>query len=296
MFPTRVYHYRDPAAVILGLKELRKQGLTPRGLLFVALDPRGETFIAVPEDLDAVASIRVGDKLSLVAPWEGRYFHFDAVHRLPGDTVLWNGDRRLGDTGSAPEVACAISAWLKGSSAKNVFLGCTPHVPGSWWTVDHLSAVTELHSLGFLDCVVTTGGILARKIDDARLYYLDFQSLAQHGSPTAGWTEVFRSGMGNVLLVERRVLQYRLVLTCERGLIEIDVSHLPDLVIETARVPLRSGFGVVGRIDGGAFAVTAGTIEPWGLTNMSPAMLVGSPTESLLDLPRTLRAMKLEGD
>src|SRR5690349_24757926 len=103
MFSTRVYHYRDPAAVILGLKELRKQGLTPRGLLFVALDPRGETYIAVPEDLDAVGNIRVGDKLSLVPPWEGRYFHFDAVHRLPGDSVLWNGDRRLGDTGSAPE-------------------------------------------------------------------------------------------------------------------------------------------------------------------------------------------------
>lgn len=296
MFPTRVYHYRDPAAVILGLKELRKQGLTPRGLLFVALDPRGETSIAVPEDLDAVSSIRVGDKLSLVPPWEGRYFHFDAVHRLPGDSVLWNGDRRLGDTGSAPEVACAISAWIKGSSAKNVFLGCAAHVPGSWWTVDHMSAVTELHSMGFLDCVVTTSGVLARKIDDQRLYHLDFQSLAEHGTPTSGWTEVFRSGLGNVLLLERRVLQYRLVLTCERGLIEIDVSHLPDLAIETARVPLRSGFGVVGRLDSGAFAVTAGTVEPWGLTNMSPAMLVGSPTERLLDLPKTLRAMELEDE
>jgi hypothetical protein len=291
MFPTRVYHYRDPAAVIIGLKELRKQGLTPRGLLFVALDPRGETYLAVPEDLDAVATIRVGDKLSLVPPWEGRYFHFDAVHRLPGDTVLWNGDRRLGDTGSAPEVACAISAWLKGSSARNVFLGCTPHVPGSWWAADHMSAVTELHSLGFLDCVVATSGILARKIDDARLFHLDFPSVAHHGTPTAGWTEVFRSGLGNVLLLERRVLQYRLVLTCERGLVEIDVSHLPDLVIETARVPLRSGFGVVGRIDGGAFAVTTGKLEPWGLTDMSPALLVGSPTESLLDLPRALRAV-----
>jgi hypothetical protein len=296
MFATKVYHYRDPAAVILGLKELRKQGLTPRGLLFVALDPRGETSIAVPEDLDAVASIRVGDKLSLVAPWEGRYFHFDAVHRLPGDSVLWNGDRRLGDTGSAPEVACAISEWLKGSSAKNVFLGCTPHIPGSWWTVDHVSAVTDLHAMGFLDCVVTTTGIIARKIDDNRLFHLDYQSLAQHGSPSAGWTEVFESEMGNILLVERRVLQYRLVLTCEQGLVEIDVSHLPDLVIETARVPMQSGFGVVGRIDGGAFAVTAGTIEPWGLTNMSPAMLVGSPTESLLDLPKTLRAMPLEAE
>lgn len=294
MIATRVYHYRDPAAVILGLKELRKQGLTPRGLLFVACDPRGETYIAVPEDFDAVSSIKVGDKLSLVPPWEGRYFHFDAVHRLPGDTVLWNGDRRLGDTGSAPEVACAISEWLKGSSAKNVFLGCTPHVPGSWWAVDHLSAVVDLHSLGLLDCVVTTAGLLARKIDDTRLLHLEFSALRLHGSPTEGWQEVFRSPMGNVLLVERRVLGYRLVITCERGLVEIDVSHLPDLVIETARVPMRSGFGVVGRIDGGAFAVTAGTIEPWGLTNMSPAMLVGSPTESLLDLPKTLRAMPLE--
>jgi hypothetical protein len=296
VFPTRVYHYRDPAGVVLGLKELRRQGLTPRGLLFVALDARGETSIAVPEDLDAVAEIRVGDKLSLVPPWEGRYFHFDSVHRLPGNFlgVMWNGDRRLGDTGSAPEVACAISEWLKTCAAKNVFLGCTPHVPGSWWTVDHLSAVTELHSLGFLDCVVTTSGLLARKIDDTRLFHLEFQAMAQHGSPSLGWQEIFKSEMGNILLVERRVLQYRLVLTCERGLVEIDVSHLPDLVIETARVPMQSGFGVVGRIDGGAFAVTAGTIEPWGLTNMSPAMLVGSPTDSLLDLPKTLRAMPLE--
>ena len=291
MLATRVHHYRDPAAVILGLKELRKQGLTPRGLLFVALDPRGETSIAVPEDLDAVENIRVGDKLTLVPPWEGRYFHFDAVHRLPGDSVLWNGDRRLGDTGSAPEVACALAAWIKSSSAKNVFLGCAPHVPGSWWTVDHMSAVTELHAMGLLDCVVTTSGILARKIDDPKLYHLDFRSLAQQGSPTAEWTEVFRSDFGNVLLLERRVLQYRLVLTCERGLIEIDVSHLPELVIETARVPLRSGFGVVGRIEGGAFAVTAGRLEPWGLTEMRPAMLVGSPAESLLDLPRALREL-----
>jgi hypothetical protein len=294
VFPTRVYHYRDPAGLILGLKELRKQGLTPRGLLFVALDPRGETYIAVPEDLDAVTNIKVGDKMSLVPPWQGRYFHFDAVHRLPGDSVLWNGDRRLGDTGSAPEVACAISEWCKGSSAKNVFLGCAAHVPGSWWTVDHLSTVVELHSLGFLDCVVTTSGILARKIDSPKLYHLGFQTLHDAGTPSEGWQDVFKSEIGNILLVERRVLQYRLVLTCERGLVEIDVSHLPDLVIETARVPMRSGFGVVGRIDGGSFAVTAGTIEPWGLTNMSPAMLVGSPTESLLELPRTLRAMPLE--
>ena len=69
-----------------------------------------------------------------------------------------------------------------------------------------------------------------------------------------------------------------------------------DLVIETARVPMASGFGVVGRIDGGAFAVTAGRVEPWGLSEVSPAMLVGSPNQSLLDLPRTLRAMPLEDE
>jgi hypothetical protein len=296
MVPSRVYHYRDPAAVILGLKELRKKGLTPRGLLFVALDPRGETYIAVPEDLDAVANIRVGDKLTLEAPWKGRYFHLDSVFRLPGDTVLWNGDRRLSDTGSAPEVACAISEWLKGSSAKNVFLGCTPHQPGSWWTVDHRSLVIDLHARGIVDCVVTTSGILARRIDEPVLYHIDFATLARQGGPRDGWQEVFRSEMGNILLVERRVLNYRLVLTCERGLVEIDVSHLPELVVETARVPMQSGFGVVGRIDGGAFAVTAGRVEPWGLSEVSPAMLVGSPNQSLSDLPRTLRDMSLDDD
>jgi len=295
MLATRVFHYRDPAAVILGLKELRKKGLTPRGLLFIALDPRGETYIAVPEDLDAVGNVRVGDKLSLEAPWQGRYFHFDSVHRLPGDSVLWNGDRRLGDTGSAPEVACAISEWLKGSSAKNVFLGCTPHQPGSWWTIDPRSPVIDLHAAGFVDCVVTTSGILARRIDEPKLYHVDFAQIAAGGLRDK-WQEVFTSAMGNVLLLERRVLGYRLVLTCERGLVEIDVSHLPDLVIETARVPMASGFGVVGRIDGGAFAVTAGRVEPWGLSDVSPAMLVGSPNETLLDLPKTLRATQLDDD
>jgi len=294
MSGARVYHYRDPAAVVLGLRELRRAGLTPRGLLFVALDPRGETYLAVPDDLDAVDRLKVGDKLSLVPPWEGRYFHFDAIHRLPGDAVMWNGDRRLGDTGSAPEVACAISEWLKGASAKNVFVGCTPHMPGAWWAQDHLSPVIELHGLGLVDCVVTTSGLLARKINEAGLWHIGFADIARQDGPRAGWQEIYRSPMGNILLVERRVLNYRVVLTCEQGLVEVDVSHLPDLVVETARVPMRSGFGVVGRIDGGAFAVTSGRVEPWGLADISPAMLVGSPNQSLLDLPRTLQAMSLD--
>jgi hypothetical protein len=57
---------------------------------------------------------------------------------------------------------------------------------------------------------------------------------------------------------------------------------------------MDSGFGVVGRIDNGAFAVTTGTIESWGLTNMGPAMLVGSSIPSLLELPRMLREMRMD--
>jgi hypothetical protein len=296
MLATRVYHYRDPAGLILGLRELRKQGLTPRGLLFVALDPRGETSIAVPEDLDAVANVKVGDKLSLEPPWEGRWFHLDAIHRLPGDSVLWNGDRRLHDTGSAPEVACAISEWLKGSSAKNVFLGCAPHSPGSWWTEDSRSPVIDLHAQGLVDAVVTTSGLLARKINEPGLFHLDFADLVRNEGPRAGWREIHRGSLGNILLLERRILGYRLVATCERGLLELDVSHLPDRLIEVASVPLSSGFGVVGRVDGGAFAVTSGKVKPWGLVDLNPAMLIGSPNESILDLPRALAGIDLDDD
>lgn len=292
---TRVLRYRDPQALADGLRELRRTGLTPRGLLFLALNPRGETYLAIPEDVDAIASVRVGEKLSLVPPWVGQFFHFDAVHRLPGDAVLWNGDRRLAESPQALAVAREIALWCKGASARNVFLGCASHVPGSWWTppvgAASAGAIAEaLHDDGFVDCVVTSTGILARRIGDANLFHCSFAQLAKNGGFTGGWAEVFRSELGAILLVERRVLQYRLVLTCERGLLEIDVSHLPDLVIETARVPMQPGFGVVGRIDGGAFAVTTGTVDAIGLTNLSPAMLVGAPDQSLVELPKTLRS------
>jgi hypothetical protein len=283
---SRVFHYRDPAAVAIGLGELRKQGLTPRGLLFVALDPRGETHIAVPDDFDSVAQIRVGDKLSLEPPWEGRFFHFDAIHRLPTGGVLWNGDRRLAQTGSAPEVACAIAQWCKGASAKNVFLGCTPHQPGTWWTLDDRSAPTPLHEQGLVDVVTAGQGLLARRIGQPRLFHLPFASCAQTGI-REGWHDVFTSDLGNILMLERRILQFRLVLTCERGLIEVDLTGLP-IVKEAARVPLGSGFGVVGRVDGGAFAVTVGKVEPWGLADVKPALLVGSQNETLMDLARSL--------
>lgn len=287
MIPTRVYTYRDPAGVALGLGELRKQGLTPRGLLFIALDPRGETHICVPEDFDRVTKIRVGDKLALQPPLEGRYFFFDAIHRLPGDTVLYNGDRRLADTGSAPEVACAIAHWLKGSSAKNVFLGCTPHQWGTWWTEDERSIVTDLHASGLVSGVVAASGLLARRIGEPDLFHLSFRDLRLSG-PRDNWTPVYRSHIGNILMLERRILSYRLVLSCERGLVEIDVSGLPEDVSETAHVEVDSGVGIVGRIDGEGFAVTRGRVEPWGLAEVTPAILVGAPNQSILDLPAAL--------
>lgn len=287
MIATRVFHYRDPAAVAIGLGELRRQGLTPRGLLFVAQDPRGETHLAVPRDLDSVTSIRVGDKLSLEPPWEGRYFHFDAIHRLPVGGMLWNGDRRLAQTGSMSEVACAVAEWIKGSGARNAFLGCTPHQPGSWYTPNDRTPPIALHEIGIVDVVTAAPGLLARKIGDPRLWHLPYAALAGGGIRNA-WTPVYTSPLGNVLMVERRVLGYRLVLTCERGLTEVDVSGLPT-VTQGVTVEMSSGFGVVGRVDGGAFAVTVGKVEPWGLADVRPALLVGAANETLLDLARSLR-------
>ena len=293
MIPTTVYHYRDPAAVALGLRELRFRGLTPRGLLFIALDPRGETYIAVPDDLEAVGAIKVGDKLTLEPPWQGRYFHFDAIHRLPGDTVLFNGDRRLNDTGSAPEVATAVAHWLKSFSCKNVFLGCTAHQPGSWWTANERSPVIDLHASGLTSTVVTHAGLLARRIGEPHLYYLDFKSV-RAGDMRDGWTRVFTSQSGNIVMLERRVLNYRLALSCTDALVEIDISGIPDEIRQTETVRPPFPIGVVGRVDGGAYAVTTGDVEPWGFANLRPAELIGSPNETISGLPAALERAGFE--
>jgi hypothetical protein len=286
MLATRVFHYRDPAALPIGLGELRRQGLTPRGILFLALDSLGETHLAIPDDTNEVTKVRVGDKLSLKPPFEGRYFHFDAIHRLPQGGVLWNGDRRLAQPGSASEVAVGVAEWIKGSGAKNVFLGCTPHQPASWFTQSERSPVIALHDRGFVDVVTTATGLLARRIGEPTLYQLSFSKLLVLG-PLEGWVPVFTGPLGNILLLERRVLAERLVLTCEHGLVEVDLSDLPN-VKESARVELQSGFGVVGRVDGGSFAVTVGKVEPWGLAEVQPALLVGAKGDTLLDLARSL--------
>ena len=237
MIPAKVFHFREPAAAIIGFQELAKRGITPRSILFIALDTRGECHVAIPQASARVGELRVGDKMSCETPWEGRYYHFDAIHRLPGDTVLWNGDRRLDDTGSAAEIAYGVSRWLRQLGAKDMFLGCTPHQPGSWWISDERAPVADLHASGLVDAVVTQSGLLARRIGEPGLFHLDFADLRSHGI-RGNWTEVYRSDLGNILMLERRVINYSLVLSCERGRTS-DSASCPPLWRKTSELVLR---------------------------------------------------------
>ena len=281
----RVERYGDPAAALRGLKELRGKGLTPRGLLFLALSPDGAIHLGIPDDAEMITSIKVGEKLALMWPLEGRFFHFDAIHRLPGDFVLWNGDRRLKDPGTATEVARIVASFIKGGSARNVLFGCTPHQSGSWLG-EAARTVVPLHEQGYVEVVPVATGLFARRVMDHRLFFLPFALLASTGR-LEGWGPVFESPLGNILLLERRVMNDRLVLSCERGLVEVDVAQVPR-IIERARAQTNGSMAVVGRIDGGAFAVTSGKAQPWGLDEMRPAVLVGGEGATLADLGRAL--------
>jgi hypothetical protein len=269
---------------------MRLAGLTPRGMLFLAISPEGAIHIGTPADPERVTSIKVGEKLALVWPSEGRYFHFDAIHRLPGNFILYNGDRRLKDPGDALEVAQVAAGFLKGSSTKNVLFGCTSHQPGSWLCVGRQAVA--LHELGFVEVVPVPQGLIARRQIDSRLYFLPALQLVaggRLGAAAEDWTPVFTSPLGNVLLLERRVLADRLVLSCEQGLVEVDVSTVPE-VKETLRVATNGTMAVVGRVDGGAFAVTSGQKEEWGLAELRPALLIGGQGDTLIELGRALRA------
>ena len=75
------------------------------------------------------------------------------------------------------------------------------------------------------------------------------------------WQRVYTSPLGNVLMLERRLLYDQLVLSCQGGLVEVDLYDLPK-VSESGRFTLPGGFAVVGRITNGAFAVARGTPLP----------------------------------
>ena len=153
---------------------------------------------------------------------------------------------------------------------------------------DEYSPAIALHERGYVDVTMAAMGLVARRIGEPLLYYMPYSSLKAAG-PLDGWVPVFLSGLGNILMLERRVVSYSLVLTCEHGLIEVDLSGLP-MARETERAPGEGGIGVVGRIDGGGYAVTRGKIEPWGLADVQPATLVGSPSESLHQIMASVMA------
>jgi hypothetical protein len=284
----RVETYPDPPAFLRGLKALQARGLNYRGLHFLALDPHGAIHVALPESFDK-AALRVGEKLTLSwpGPPDQRLYHFDSIHMLRDDFYVFNGDRRLAHPGDAIDVGLVVANFLKWGGVSNIFFGCTPHQPGSWLLGG--KEVVALHDFGVVEVLPVPSGLLARRIHDHRLYLLTYEDIARTGH-LEDWLPVYNSPLGNILLLERRVVRNLLVLSCERGLVEVDLSGLPR-VRERARlvVPQRAGqageiFAVVGRIDGEAFAVTRGTPRPWGLENLQPAELLCTPAGQLSEM------------
>jgi hypothetical protein len=283
MIPTRVLHFTSALAMIQGLKKLFKEGLRPRGIMFMALDAGGDVYLVVPERPKDVNSIRVGNKLALELPLQGRMYYLDAVHPIGSDMVVVNGDRRIGNLSSMVDVAALTSWFVKEAGDESIFFGCTSHQPGSWW-ISGENAVA-LHGRGFVEIVPAAQGLLARRIMDAGLYFLP-QEAALSGE-NENWQKIYESPLGNILMLERRLLFDQLVLSCHDGLVEVDLYDLPH-VSESGRFRIQGGYAVVGRISGGAFAVTQGTPMDWGFEGLRPATLVGSEGCSFKELRQLL--------
>ncbi|MEM7282277.1 MAG: hypothetical protein AAF438_11685, partial [Pseudomonadota bacterium] len=65
--------------------------------------------------------------------------------------------------------------------------------------------ITALHARGFVDAVVCNSGLLARRIGEPKLYFLSWRDLAQTGALDR-WEPVYTSPLGNLLLLERRLM------------------------------------------------------------------------------------------
>lgn len=261
----RCHVYSDGPALALGLTELARGGLTPRDLLFLAVDPRGSAHLIVPEQNGHVRDLKVGEKLALAFPLDGPFYHFDSIHRLRPGLFLWNGDRRLAQPGNADDIAGAVTTFLEKHDTQSVFFGCTPHHPGSW--IASRKGVVPLHEAGFVEALPIHESVAARRVLDRRLWQI-------RTVPRLRMEPVFESPLGNLLLLERRVVSDRLFLTCEDGLVDVDVSLFP-WVMERARATIVDpGFAVVGRSEDGSFAVTWGEPRPWGIDEIGPVELV----------------------
>jgi hypothetical protein len=287
MIPVRVLHYNSALAMIQGLKKLFADGLRTRGILFLAIDDSGQVHLAIPERMKDVNTIKVGNKLSLPWPIEGRVFYLDAAHSIGGDAVVVNGDRRLGNVTNMVDVAALVSWFVREAGEESIFFGCTPHQPGSWWICGERAVA--LHSLGFVEIVPTEQGLLARRTMDPGLYFLPVEHAVTGG--VEHWEQIYTSPLGNVLMLERRLLFDQLVLSCQDGLVELDLYDLPR-VNQSGCFVIDGGFAVVGRISNGAFAVTQGRPMDWGFDDLRPATLVGSEGCTFMELRRLLLASR----
>ena len=330
----RIETYSDSLALLRGLSALKQRGLTAKGILFLALSAQGRIYLAIPDNLDQMnqleqlgqspapgttpqhpsatsqSALRVGEKLALRWP-EGpdvpsRLFHFDSIHALRDDFYVVNGDRRLSQSGTAVDVGSVVGRFVRSGGATSVFFGCTPHQPGTW--LQGGTQVVALHDFGIVEVVPVPSGLVARRMHDHRLYLLTFADIARTGH-LEGWLPIYAAPFGNILLVERRVVKDRLVLSCERGLVEIELGDLPK-VYERARLPIATppppseddwmtddgtegiqveSPAILGRMEREAFVLTRGFAQPWGLRDLAPAEVWGSPTGELADISSWLQ-------
>jgi hypothetical protein len=284
MVATRTLYYSSALAMIQGLKRLFRDGLRPRDVMFTAVDTHGDVHLTIPERIRDLGRLKVGEKLTLPQPQKDGLFYLDAVHPVGGDAVVINGDSRIGRLSSMVDVAALVSWFVHTAGADSIFFGCTPHQPGSWWIREEQA--DALHPRGFVEIVPAEQGLLARRIMDDGLYFLPKEAVVTGG--VEQWRRVYTSPLGNVLMLERRLLYDQLVLSCQGGLVEVDVYDLPS-VNETGRFSLQGGYAVVGRITAGAFAVARGKPMDWGFEGLTPATLVGSEGCSFMELKGLLR-------
>ena len=147
----------------------------------------------------------------------------------------------------------------------------------------------ELHSRGFVDIVVAGGrGLLARRSFEPYLYMLPMADAV--AGKLERWKKVYTSPLGNLLLLERRIVDDRLLLNCREGLVEVKLETEGE-VVEQGVQPLDCGCAVVGRVAEGTFAVCKGEPVDWGYDQLSPATLVGVKDCSFEHLIKAIKKM-----
>jgi len=289
MIPTRTLYFTSGLAFTGGMKKLLRQGLCPEEMLFLAFDRKGDVKLQVSRFPDHAVKLRPGHKLALKIPFEAGMLYLDAAHPLNRKVVVVNGDRRLGKLPSLVDVSVWMSWFVEKSGTRSVFFGCAPHMPGSWWIHRPTERVEPLHTSGYVDIVVAEGtGLLARRSFEPHLYLLDMEDAV--AGRLDRWRKVYTSPLGNLLLLERRIVDSSLLLNCQDGLVEVKVEEAGE-VTEQAVKPLQCGCAVVGRVAQGTFAVSRGEPVEWGYDNLSPATLVGARDCSFNHLVKAISKM-----